>query len=94
MKINTKNWNYSHYQEDELVAFISIGGELDKQGNYCENYLVTLADLDFRELYQDKLNNLEKAIELINSKYKDWQFQLRTKPPQADSGGCGSCEAH
>lgn len=54
-------------------------------------YLVTMTDKDYMELYQSSHKTLEEAVKVINEKYGHWDFQ---DAGTASGDGCTSCAAH
>lgn len=93
MKINKENWTYSHFYSAPLKAFVSLGASLPLD---CEEvaleYLVTLTDKDYQELFQSSHFDLDEALLLLNDKYGNWEFIDSLNKAEGD--GCSSCAAH
>jgi hypothetical protein len=95
--ITPENWTSSHYYSAPLRAFVSLGAAPKElpgtEGIDVEiQYLVTLTDKDYQELYQSIHLDLNSALVLINEKYGHWDMidgYLKT-----DGDGCSSCAAH
>ncbi len=93
MKINTENWSYSHYFSEPLRAFVSLGATpIEDPDEVKLQYLVTLTDKDYTELFQSAHDELEIALEILNEKYGNWQLLDAINNAQGD--GCTSCAAH
>lgn len=93
MKINTENWTFTHYFSDPLRAFVSLGAApADDSDEVIMQYLVTLTDKDYQELYQSAHESLEEALTLLNEKYGHWDF--KEAGARTDGDGCSSCAAH
>ena len=92
MKINEENWTYCQFTNSPLRAFISLGAAPQGENAACLQYLVTLTDGDYQELFQSIHPDLNEALGVINEKYGQWTFEDATKP--ASSSGCSSCAAH
>jgi hypothetical protein len=101
MKINTENWTYTHFYSAPLRAFVSMGaapkenpdGIPDgKQDDVVIQYLVTLTDKDYQELYQSIHEDLDVALALLNDKYGHWE--LHDAINKTDGDGCTTCAAH
>jgi len=93
MKINTENWTYTHYFSDPLRAFVSIGASpAEESEEVIMQYLVTLTDKDYQELYQSVHTTIEEALSALNEKYGHWDF--KDAGARTDSNGCDSCAAH
>jgi len=93
MKINTENWSYSHYYSEPLRAFVSLGASpVEGTEKVQIQYLVTLTDKDYQELFQSTHDSLEAAIEVLNDKYSNWQFLDGLNKTEGD--GCTTCAAH
>ncbi len=96
MNINENNWTYTQYQSKPLRAFVSLGaipvedinGALEVQ----YQYLVTMTDEDYIELFQSTHLSLNEAIKVINEKYGHWDFNETNSKNSGD--GCSSCAAH
>ena len=70
MKINTENWTYSHYYSNPLRAFVSLGAApIEGSDEVQMQYLVTLTDKDYQELFQSTHTDLIEALNLLNEKY-------------------------
>ncbi len=93
MKINTENWTYTHFFSDPLRAFVSIGASpVENSDEVLMQFLVTLTDKDYQELYQSIHTTLEEALQALNEKYGHWDF--KDAGARTDSNGCDSCAAH
>jgi hypothetical protein len=92
-KINTDNWTSAHFYSAPLRAFVSLGAAPVENSDEVEiQYLVTLTDKDYQELFQSIHQDLNIAIDLLNEKYGHWELQdalIKT-----DGDGCSSCAAH
>lgn len=92
-KITSENWTSSHFYSAPLRAFVSLGASPIENSNEVEiQYLVTLTDKDYQELYQSVHQDLNVAIELLNEKYGHWKLQDAAINNGGD--GCSSCAAH
>jgi len=91
MKINAENWTYTHFTNQNLRAFISIGAALAETEEVEMQYLVTLTDQDYQEIFQSIHLSLESALETINAKYGGWVAENGLAPK---GDGCSSCAAH
>jgi hypothetical protein len=95
LKINTENWTSAHFYSAPLRAFVSLGAAPVKQGDTLEveiQYLVTLTDKDYQELFQSIHLDLNEALSLLNEKYGHWELQDANN--KTDGDGCTSCAAH
>ncbi len=93
MKINTENWTYSHYYSAPLRAFVSLGAApVADSEEVIMQYLVTLTDKDYQELFQSTHTNLDEALALLDEKYGHWELQDPLH--KTDGDGCTSCAAH
>lgn len=96
MKITQENWTHTHYYSEPLRAFISLGaapvdGPGDQTGVEFQ-YLVTLTDKDYCEVYQSTHISLDEALQVLNNKYGHWKTIDAGKKVSGD--GCDSCAAH
>lgn len=92
-KITTQNWTSSHFYSAPLRAFISLGAAPIPESDEVEiQYLVTLTDKDYQELFQSTHTDLLEAISLLNEKYGHWELQDALQKSEGD--GCSSCAAH
>jgi hypothetical protein len=92
-KITTDNWTSSHFYSAPLRAFVSLGAApLENSQDVEIQYLVTLTDKDYQELYQSIHKELGSALELLNEKYGHWQMIDLFFKTEGD--GCSSCAAH
>ena len=98
MQTTLENWTHTHYEKGDLMAQITMGAAPSSDDSVQIFYYVTVLQKtegpeDFREMFQQRFGQLEEAIELINKKYREWQFIDRTVASDNESG-CGSCSAH
>jgi hypothetical protein len=92
-KITAENWTYAHFNSSPLKAFISLGAAPIENSREAEiQYLVTLTDKDYQELYQSIHQDLNIALELLNQKYGHWDLIDPLNKTEADN--CSSCAAH
>ena len=96
MTITLENWTSSHFFSEPLRAFISLGAApVENTSGKLEfeyQYLVTMTDKDYAELYQSIHPSLDEAIGVINDKYGHWQ--MLDAAVKASGDGCSSCAAH
>jgi len=93
LKINTENWTSAHFYSAPLRAFVSLGAAPIENSNEVEiQYLVTLTDKDYQEIYQSIHLDLNIALTLLNEKYGHWELQDAIN--KTDGDGCSSCAAH
>jgi hypothetical protein len=93
MKINIENWTYTHYFSDPLRAFVSLGAApIENSNEVLMQYLVTLTDRDYQELYQSVHEAIDEALLALNEKYGHWEF--KDAGARIDGDGCSSCAAH
>ncbi len=96
MTITSLNWTSSHYFSEPLRAFISLGAApVETENGKLEveyQYLVTMTDKDYAELFQSVHKSLEAAIGQLNEKYGHWQMIDAAAKVSGD--GCSSCAAH
>lgn len=97
MKINNENWTYTHFYSGPLRAFVSLGAAPveDDSGvvdGVVMQYLVTLTDKDYQELFQSTHYDLNEALVLLNEKYSHWELKDALNNGSGD--GCSSCAAH
>ena len=96
MNITQDNWTSTHYYSEPLRAFISLGAAPieTKEGlvGVEFQYLVTMTDKDYQELYQSSHQDLEEAIMVLNEKYGHWE--LKDADAKVHGDGCSSCAAH
>lgn len=99
MKITAENWTFTHFFSDPLRAFISLGAAPAQGADEAATasvveiqYLVTLTDKDYQELYQSIHPTLEEALATLNEKYGHWEF--KDAWARTDGDGCSSCAAH
>lgn len=87
------NWSYSCYKNSTLQVIISLGGvyQEETQDALVEYCVTVLAD-NQDEVFQRNFNDLDLAIDFINERYNDWDFE--EVQDKSSDGGCGSCEAH
>lgn len=92
-KINSENWTSAHFYSAPLRAFISLGASPDETAHDPKiDYLVTLTDNDYQELFQSIHPTLDEALMVLNSKYGQWE--LRDAFVKTEGDGCSSCAAH
>lgn len=96
-KITTENWTSAHFYSAPLRAFVSLGAapveNAEQNSDEVEiQYLVTLTDKDYQELYQSVHLELSTALDLLNEKYGHWELQDALN--KTDGDGCSSCAAH
>ena len=91
MKINEENWTHSQYTSSPLRAFISLGAQPDEQTGVQLQFLVTLTDQDYLELFQSSHSNIHEALAVLNQKYGHWNY---ADALNASGDGCSSCAAH
>ncbi len=92
MKINQENWTHCQFTNIPLRAFVSLGAAPSGENEACLQYLVTLTDGDYQELFQSIHHSLDEALTVLNEKYGQWSFEDATNP--ASATGCSSCAAH
>lgn len=96
MNINAENWTSTHYYSEPLRAFVSMGAApVETESGLQEvefQYLVTMTDKDFAELYQSAHTSLDEALQVLNEKYGHWE--LRDAGGKVHGDGCSSCAAH
>lgn len=96
MNITQDNWTSTHYYSEPLRAFVSLGAapiETEEGLQDVEfQYLVTMTDKDYQELYQSSHTSLEEAITVLNEKYGHWD--LKDANGKVHGDGCSSCAAH
>lgn len=96
MNITEQNWTSSHFYSHPLRAFVSLGAAPKETAMGTTEvefqYLVTMTDTDYNELYQSIHNNLEDALANLNQKYGHWE--LKDAGAKAAGDGCSSCAAH
>ncbi|MFA6236124.1 MAG: hypothetical protein WC635_02260 [Bacteriovorax sp.] len=92
-KITQDNWTSSHFYSAPLRAFVSLGAApVDDSDEVEIQYLLTLTDKDYQELYQSIHPDLNSALLLLNEKYGHWELQDASN--KTDGDGCSSCAAH
>ncbi len=83
----TENWTHSTYSCADKKAIISFGA--DETTNFI--YFVSLLDTENKQVRQNEFQNLENAVQFINTEFGHWPYKdLEVN----DEGGCGSCAAH
>ena len=93
LKINNENWTSAHFYSAPLRAFVSLGAAPALESGEVEiQYLVTLTDKDYQELFQSIHSDLDEALILLNQKYGHWDLQDALN--KTDGDGCSSCAAH
>lgn len=96
MNINKDNWTFSQFNSKPLKAFISLGASpVESDTGLLEiqyEYLVTMTDEEYQELYQSSHEHLDDAIKVINDKYGHWE--LKDSSSKVSGEGCSSCAAH
>lgn len=96
MTITQDNWTSSHYYSDPLRAFVSLGAapiETEEGLPSVEfQYLVTMTDKDYAELFQSAHKTLDEALHVLNEKYGHWD--MKDAGAKVSGDGCSSCEAH
>jgi hypothetical protein len=96
MNITAENWTSSHYYSEPLRAFVSLGAAPIESAEGVADvefqYLVTMTDKDYAELYQSSHKTLEEALQVLNEKYGHWELQDAGQKNHGD--GCSSCAAH
>ena len=93
--INIGNWNYTQLIQNNKKAFIAIGANpaLNEEEDIEIQYLVTVSDLDGKDVFQKSFNDLTFACSDINERYSHWEYQ-DSRYVKNSGSGCGSCEAH
>jgi hypothetical protein len=95
-KITSENWTSAHYYSAPLRAFVSLGaapaGNSEDSNEVEIQYLVTLTDKDYQELFQSIHTDLNEALQILNEKYGHWELQDALI--KASGEGCSSCAAH
>lgn len=85
--ISAQNWSHSYFEKSALKAQIGLVATPD-----CpELFSVSLVDENFQEYECHDFNQLDLAINYINSRYHDWEFKDLS---QKSDSGCDSCSAH
>lgn len=99
MKVDGLNWNYSYYRKGEHKAFICLCGEpientqkMTPSNEAIIQYAITVTDMDDNELFQQNYLELDDAIEVLNERYKIWEFFDLSQ--RSDGSGCDTCSAH
>ena len=73
MNITQENWTSSHYYSEPLRAFVSLGAAPIETPEGLQEvefqYLVTMTDKDYQELYQSIHLSLDEALAVLNEKY-------------------------
>ena len=87
--VTSQNWNHCGFKTRQLRAFVGMGA-VPGTKNPSVIYSVTVGDEDFREIYQQDFDALDKALDFINGRYGEWDFYDLGQ----SGGGCGSCSAH
>lgn len=91
-KITQDNWSSTHFVCDPLRAFVSLGAAPGNNDEVEFQYLVTVTDKDFCEVFQSTHHTLEEALLVLNEKYGHWQIHDAGQKLGGD--GCSSCAAH
>ena len=95
MNITQENWTSSHYYSEPLRAFVSLGAAPIETEDGLQDvefqYLVTMTDKDYAELFQSSHKTLEEALVVLNEKYGHWDLQ---DAGAKNGDGCSSCAAH
>lgn len=92
-KINSENWTYTSYTDEDLEAFISFGCDPDILSDKFL-YFATIIDSEQNEVFQKEFNSLDAACDYLNSKYSSfWDFNNKLNPNKGKSG-CSTCIAH
>ena len=96
MNITNDNWTSSHFYSEPLRAFVSLGAApvetVDGRQEVEFQYLVTMTDKDYAELFQSSHPSLDEALKVLNEKYGHWDMQDAGAKNSGD--GCSSCAAH
>jgi hypothetical protein len=88
------NWSTSFYKTPKLKAFISFAAIPD-QDTVKSFYAVTISDHDNLEIYQEDYSDLARALDILNERYKHWEFvEMGQANKSAHGDGCSSCAAH
>jgi hypothetical protein len=91
--ITRENWTYARYSGPQSLAFVSLGAKPQADSTEVEfQYFMTLADDDYREIFQNSFIELDQALEAINKTYGKWPLLLQGEKKSGD--GCSSCHAH
>ncbi|MBC7427168.1 MAG: hypothetical protein H7336_01070 [Bacteriovorax sp.] len=94
--INQDNWTSSQYFSEPLRAFVSLGAAPVETPAGLQDvefqYLVTMTDKDYQELFQSTHMSLDEALQVLNEKYGHWEMQDAGMKNSGD--GCSSCAAH
>ena len=96
MNITPANWTSSQFYSEPLRAFVSLGAiPIETVEGLREvefQYLVTMTDKDYQELFQSTHLSLDEALNVLNEKYGHWEMQDAGAKISGD--GCSSCAAH
>ncbi|MBC7713990.1 MAG: hypothetical protein H7177_11670 [Rhizobacter sp.] len=94
--INQENWTSSQFFSEPLRAFVSLGAAPVETPEGLQEvefqYLVTMTDKDYQELFQSTHKTLDEALKVLNEKYGHWELQDAGMKNSGD--GCSSCAAH
>ena len=89
--INQKNWNFCEYRSGDFRANISIGAEDHHEEEPQVIYFINKFQED-NLIYQTQTAELDSAVDLINSRYQEWEFVDLEK--KLHGSGCSTCQAH
>ncbi|MCB9091553.1 MAG: hypothetical protein H6621_09040 [Halobacteriovoraceae bacterium] len=95
--VTTENWTHCAYQQKSsgLLARLTIGAEVDPQGQQVDIYYVTVLNGEHKEVSQNPFPNQSDAIDSLNSMFSHWEFvDQETEAKKPNSEGCSSCQAH
>ena len=93
--ITYENYQFSFYNNQDLVAFVSSGAEENGEEIY---FVTTVNSRNQQDLFQRSFPSLPAAIQNINTRFAHWPFQDTNQAVSQEkkcgcssgSGGCGN----
>lgn len=88
--VSPQNWTSCRFEQGPFKAFISFGADPEGLAQNKYLYFVTVTEGEEREIHQEEFYSLSEACQILNLRYKDWNFIDQSAP----KSGCSSCVAH
>ena len=93
--ISENNFRTCYFAQGDLKAFVSMGAEPHAEipGEIIDLFFATLARDQHGDIEQECFEELQLALNWVNSRFGHWDFTDMAKKV-ATKSGCSSCVAH